>query len=816
MADIPTATRVVIIGGGAVGASCLYHLAKAGWTDCLLLEKNELTAGSTWHAAGNVPTFSASWSIMNMQRYSAELYRDLAKIVDYPINYHVTGSIRLAHSNERMQEFRRAAGMGRYQGIDIEIIGLEEIRNRYPFAETHDLTGALFDPYDGDIDPAQLTQALAKGARNLGAQIHRHVSCTGISRSNGEWIIHTTQSDIRCEVVVNAAGYYAQRVGEYFRPFGGRTVPMAVMSHQYLLTDEISEIADWSNQSGRKLPILRDVDISYYLRQEKSGLNLGPYERNCRAHWVKPNDPLPEDFSFQLFEDDIERLDDYIEDAMSRVPILGKAGIAKVINGPIPFAPDGLPLIGPMPGVVNAFEACVFTFGIAQAGGAGKVLAEWVTEGSTEWDMWSCDPRRYTAHTDADFCVAKALETYGHEYAMHFPHHEWPAGRNKKLSALHERLVALGGQMGAYNGWERANWFAQPGDDTSEATTQTWRRVGPWESRINQECLAVAENVGMLEIPGFSRFTVQGECASEWLEILIAGALPRIGRMGLAYFPDSHGRILTEMSIMRHAQDSFTLITAAAAQWHDFELLKHSLPSETSIQLQDSTDDISTLVITGPKSRTLLSGLSDADLSLPWLSLQNAQLAGLNVLLARVSYAGELGWEAHARHEDMPAIYEALQLAGAKPFGMWALDSLRIEKGYRTWKGDLSSDYTLLEAGLDRFIRLTKTSDFTGKVALLNEKQRGSAKQFVTMTVDATDYDAHYMSTIWHDRKVVGEVTSGAWGYRVGKSIALGYVRPDLAQAGTEVDIEIYGDTRRAIVQANASLWDPHNNRIKA
>ena len=370
--------------------------------------------------------------------------------------------------------------------------------------------------------------------------------------------------------------------------------------------------------------------------------------------------------------------------------------------------------------------------------------------------------------------------------------------------------------MGAYNGWERANWFAQPGDDTSEATTQTWRRSGPWESRINQECLAVAENVGMLEIPGFSRFTVQGECASEWLETLIAGALPRIGRMGLAYFPDSHGRILTEMSIMRHAEDSFTLITAAAAQWHDFELLKHSLPSETSIQLQDLTDDISTLVITGPKSRTLLSGLSDADLTLPWLSLQNAQLAGLNVLLARVSYAGELGWEAHARHEDMPAIYEALQLAGAKPFGMWALDSLRIEKGYRTWKGDLSSDYTLLEAGLDRFIRLTKTSDFTGKVALLNEKQRGSAKQFVTMTVDATDYDAHYMATIWHDRKVVGEVTSGAWGYRVGKSIALGYVRPDLAQAGTEVDIEIYGDTRRAIVQANASLWDPQNNRIRA
>ena len=424
MSDFPTTARVVIIGGGVIGASSLYHLAKAGWTDCVLLEKNELTAGSTWHAAGNVPTFSTSWSIMNMQRYSTELYSRLGEEVDYPMNYHVTGSIRLAHSKVRMQEFERAAGMGRYQGMDIEILTPEETQQRYPFLETHDLEGSLYDPHDGDIDPAQLTQALAKGARDMGQKILRFTPATGVTRDGDEWIVHTEKGDIRCEFVVNAAGYYAQRVGEWFKPYGGRTVPMMVMSHQYLLSEEIPELAAHAKEHG-KLPLLRDVDSSYYLRQEKNGFNLGPYEGNCKAHWLDPSDPMPDDFSFQLYPDDLDRIEWHIEDAMERVPLLGSAGINRVINGPIPYAPDGLPLVGPMPGVPNAFEACVFTFGIAQGGGAGKVLAEWITEGQTEWDMWAIDPRRYTDYTDQDYCNQKGIEVYGNEYAMHFPQHEW-------------------------------------------------------------------------------------------------------------------------------------------------------------------------------------------------------------------------------------------------------------------------------------------------------------------------------------------------------------------------------------------------------
>jgi dimethylglycine dehydrogenase len=815
MSDFPTTARVVIIGGGVVGTSTLYHLAKAGWKDCVLLEKNELTAGSTWHAAGNCPNFAGSWAVMNMQRDSLEMYRTLADDVDYPMNYHVTGSIRLGHSKERMQEFERVASMGQYQGLEMNICTPSELKEMHPFMETHDIEGGLWDPLDGDIDPAQLTQALAKGARDAGGRIERFCPVTGVDRDGDEWIVKTDKGDIRCEFVVNCAGYYAQRVGEMFKPFGGRTVPMVVMSHQYFLTEPIAELEAWTKEKGHKVPLLRDVDTSYYLRQDKNGLNLGPYERNCKAHWVTPEDPMPEDFSFQLYPDDLERLEWYIEDAMARVPILGTAGVGRNINGPIPYAPDGLPMVGPMPGVKNAFEGHSFTFGIAQGGGAGKVLSEWIMHGETELDMWAVDPRRYTDYTDRDHCHAKALETYGHEYAMHFPRHAWPAGRDKKHSPVHDRIIAAGGQMGAYNGWERANWFAKDGDDISEEATQTWDRNGPWAARIKEEVEAVRDGVGVLDLPGFSRFNLSGEGAAEWLRGRISGGLPKAGRMNLAYFPDSRGRILTEMSVMRHAEDAFTLITAATAQWHDFELLAKNLPA--GLSLTDHTTEYDTLIVTGPKSRDLFEVLeTEADLTASWLSIQQAKISGIDCALARVSFAGELGWEIHALNADIPKLYDAVTGAGAKPFGMFALNSLRIEKGYRAWKGDLSTDYTLLQAGLDRFVKLDKPQDFPGKAALLAEKQQGITKRFVTMTVEAGEQDAPYMSTVWHNGTVVGETTSGDWGYRINKSIALGTIKAELAEPGTELEINIFGKMCKATVQADQPLWDPENARIRA
>jgi dimethylglycine dehydrogenase len=815
MADFPTTARVVIIGGGVVGTSTLFHLARAGWTDCVLLEKNELTAGSTGHAAGNCPNFAPNWAVMNMQRYGLELYRGLAEDVDYPMNYHVTGSLRLAHTKERMQEFEKVSGQARYQGLQMDILTNDELKEHHPFLETHDLTGGMWDPLDGDIDPAQLTQALAKGARAAGGHIERFCPVTGIDRDGNEWIVKTDKGEIRAEFVVNCAGYYAQRVGEMFKPFGGRTVPMVVMSHQYFLTEEIPELAAWTKETGRKVPLVRDVDISYYLRQDKNGLNLGPYERNCQAAWVTPQDPMPEDFSFQLYPDDLDRLEFYIEDAMERVPVLGTAGIGRNINGPIPYAPDGLPMVGPMPGVKNAFECHSFTFGIAQGGGAGKVMAEWIMHGETELDMWSVDPRRYTDYTDHDHCLAKALETYGHEYAMHFPHHEWPAGRDKKLSPVDAKVRALGGQMGAYNGWERANWFAKDGEDTSEESTQTWDREGPWEAAIKREVEAVRDGVGVLDLPGFSRFNLSGDGAADYLRGKITGGLPKIGRMNLAYFADSRGRILTEMSVMRHGEDFFTLITAASAQWHDFEVLNNDLPD--GLSLSDHTTEYSTLIVTGPKARDLFEAMgTEADFSATWLSIQAAKVAGTDCALARVSFAGELGWEIHGANADMLALYDAVLAAGAVPFGMYALNSMRIEKGYRAWKGDLSTDYSLIEGGLSRFIKFDKPQDFPGKAALLAEQQQGRKKGFVTMTMEAGERNAPYMAPVWHGDEIVGEVTSCAIGYRTEKCIALGMIRADLLDAGTELEVDVYGTRHKAVVQADEPLWDPKNERIRA
>ena len=815
MAELPDTARTVIIGGGAVGASCLFHLAKKGWSDSLLLEKDELTSGSTWHAAGNVPTFSASWSVMNMQRYSAELYRGLADEVAYPMNYHVTGSIRLAHSDERMREFERVVGMARYQGMDVRICPVEELRDRYPFLETHDLAGALYDPHDGDIDPAQLTQALAKGARDLGARVVRFCPATGVRRQGGEWVVGTPHGEVRCEYVVNAAGFRGREVGAMF----GRSVPMVAMSHQYLLTEPIPELEAWSREAGRKLPLLRDVDTSWYLRQEKFGLNLGPYERNCQAHWVTSNDPMPEDFSFQLFPDDLDRLEWYVEDAVARVPLLGTGGVSRVINGPIPYTPDGNPLIGPMPGVRDAFEACVFTFGIAQAGGAGKVLAEWVVDGGTEWDMWTCDPRRFTDYADQDHTLAKAMEVYGHEYAMHFPHHAWPAGRGKRLSPVHDRIRDLGAEFGAYGGWERANWFAHPGDDTSESATQTWTRDGPWFPRIREECLAVRDAAGILDLPGFSRFQVRGPGGSQWLRSLVTGALPRVGRVGLVYFADERGRIVTEMSVTRLGEDEMLLITAAAAQWHDRDWLESHLPAGSAIAIEDRTEDFACQILSGPRSREILGKVSDADLDRPWLDWRRCRIAGREVLLLRVSYVGELGWEIHTRVADTPVVFDAVRDAGSahglRPFGMFAMDSLRLEKGYRAWKGDLSTDYTVLQGGLERFVRWDKPA-FKGRAAMERERQAGASRRFATLVVDAGDCDAPYMSTVWRGGEVVGETTSGGWGHRVDASIALAMVRADLAAPGTALEVEIYGERRPAEVQADRPLYDPDNERLRS
>jgi dimethylglycine dehydrogenase len=813
VADLPVSARVVIIGGGVVGASCLYHLAKAGWSDCVLLEKNELTSGSTWHAAGNCPNFSGSWSIMKMQSYSTELYRRLGDEVDYPMNYHVTGSIRLAHSKERMQEFEHVCSMAAYQGIDFKMMSNDDMKEVYPFLETHDLLGGVWDPYDGDIDPAQLTQALAAGARQMGAKIVRFCPVSGVRRENSEWVIETESGEIRCEYVVNAAGYRAAEIGRMF----GRDIPCVSLAHQYLVMEESPELVGRES----KLPLLRDPDSSYYLRQEKDGLLLGPYEANCKAHWLSADDPMPDDFSFQLYPDDLDRLEWYIEDACARVPILGNAGVKSVVNGPIPYAPDGNPLLGPMPGVPNAFEACVFTFGIVQGGGAGKILAEWVTESETEWDMWSIDPRRYTGYVDEDYAVKKAIEIYSHEYAINFPHYEWPDGREKRLSPIYDDLKSQGAQFTASAGWERAAWYARPGDDTELASNETFDREGPWFDAVREECLAVRDAAGICDLPGFSRFNISGKGAADWLRGLITGVVPMPGRIGLVYFATKGGRILTEMTLTRFEEDRFQLLTAAGAEWHDGDYLKAHLPDDGSISIENVTEDWGTLVVSGPLSRDILAQVCDNDLAtenFPWLSHQAINMGGGEGAIIRVSYVGELGWEIHLPNANLKAAYDAICTAGnahgLRHFGMYAMNAMRLEKCYRSWKADLSTDYTMLAGGLDRFIKFDKP-DFIGKAALQKEKQAGSPERFVPLLVDADEADAPYLATVWKDDKRVGLVTSGGYGHRIEKSIALATIRADLCTPGTSVEVEIYGSKFSAVV-SQESLYDPANERLKA
>jgi dimethylglycine dehydrogenase len=802
--------RIVIIGGGVVGCSCLYHLAALGIKDALLLERDELTSGSTWHAAGNLPTFSASWSILKLQKYSAALYRRLAASTDDPINYHLTGSVRLAHGRDRMDEFRHVQSMARANGLEYEILDRAELKNRYPYIETHDLEGALWDPLDGDIDPSQLTQALAREARNLGARIRRHTRVAGLAQNPaGEWLVTTDQGDIRAEIVVNAAGY---RAGEIMAMLG-RHLPIAVMSHQYLVTEDAQELKGRAN----RLPLLRDPDTSYYLRQERDGFILGPYEWKATPMW---QDGLPDDFANQLWNDDFERLEKYIEDAMARVPILARAGIKRGVNGPIPYSPDGNPYIGPEPGLRNFFHCNTFSFGITQAGGAGKALAEWVVHGCTEWDLWNLDRRRFGDYATTAYTVAKAVEVYQNEYAQSFPYEERSAGRPLRTSPLYATLAAKGARFGARGGWERAVYFDSQG--TLGAEKHSFRRENVWHGVVAQEVAAVRERVAVLDLPGFTKYELKGAGAARHLDGLSCSRLPAIGRVSLAYALTAGGKLLSEFTITRLAEDHFYIISAAIAATHDMDLLSADLSPEGPVSVRDISAEFGTLIVVGPRSREVLAKVCHTDLSnagFPWLTARYIDTVAGNMLAMRVNYVGELGWELHAPVAAMAPLYQAIFEAGRpfdiRDFGLYAMDSLRIDKCYRGWKSDLESGYTPLEASLDRFIDISKPA-FVGRDALLAEHARGAAQRFVPLVFDEVgDAEPPYCAQVFSGTDNVGLTTSGVWSHTLQRSVALAYVRTSCAQPGTVVEVEVLGQRRRATV-GREPLYDPTNARLRA
>ena len=641
-----THAKVVVIGGGAVGCSALYHLTQLGVTDAVLVERDELTAGSTWHAAGNCPNFSTSWNLIKLQRHSTRLYADLARRTGYDINYHITGSIRLAHTDDRVDEFRHVVSQARAQGIEFHMLSPAEIRERHPFLAAADIKAGLYDPHDGDIDPAQLTQALAKGARDAGAQIYRNTRVTAISRTpSGEWSVVTDKGTIVAEQVINAGGYrggeVAAMVGEY--------LPIVTLSHQYMVTEDIPELVA---RGAERLPLVRDPDVSYYLRQERQGLILGPYEWQATAHWL---DGIPDEFANQLFDDDIGRLEKYIEAACEQVPILGTVGIKTVINGPIPYAPDGNPLIGPAPGLPGFFHCCAFTFGIAQAGGAGKIIAEWVANGQPEWDMWPLDSRRYLEFANHKFTLAKAIETYQHEYGIGYPAEERPAGRPAKTSPAYQRLKDKGARFGARGGWERAVYFPQDGDPTG-LPESSFRRPH-WHRAVARECEAVEKRVAVLDLPGFTKFEISGPGATAWIDHMVTGVVPKPGRSALNYLCNSNGGIVTEMTVTTFAPDRYWMISAAAGERHDEHWLREHLPaSRDEVRIDNLTARYGTLIVVGPRSRDLLKKLTSADLSnaaFPWLSVRTIDIGYTKAIAMRVNYVGELGWELHLPTEHV-------------------------------------------------------------------------------------------------------------------------------------------------------------------
>lgn len=808
---LKTSARVVVIGGGAVGCSALYHLTRLGWTDAVLLERDELTAGSTWHAAGNCPNFSASWCLLKLQQYSTQLYARLGEEVGADLTYHRTGSIRLAHSADRVDEFRHVAAQARALGLGFELLSPAQIRARHPFLELDGIRAGLWDPDDGDIDPSQLTQALAEGARDRGAVIHRHARVTSLSAlKGGGWRLETPQGVIEAEYVVNAAGYRGGEVAAMV----GEHLPVVTLSHQYLVTEDIPALAA---RGAARLPLVRDPDASYYLRQERHGLLLGPYESSARAHWPEG---VPEEFAHQLFPDDLGRLEDYIAAACARVPILGSVGVKRVINGPIPYAPDGNPLMGPAAGARNFFHCCAFTFGIVQAGGAGRAIAEWIVKGEPDWDLWPLDCRRYGRFADRRYALAKALETYQNEYGVGYPQEERPAGRPSRTSPLHETLARRGAVFGARGGWERAVYYREAGDP--EGPECSFRRPH-WHRAIERECAAVAGGVALLDLTGFARFEVAGSGAAAWLDHLIAGELPRAGRTALAYGCSPRGGIVMETTVTQLSDGRFWLLSAASAERHDGEWLRaHHSSVHGEVAIANLTERYGTLVIAGPRARELLASVTDADVSnaaFPWLAARALRIAGAEALALRVSYVGELGYELHVAMEHLAAVHAHLVEAGRefslRPFGLYAVESLRLEKCYRSWKADLTTEYTPLAASLERFVRLEKTADFIGRDALRKAAAAGVPERFVPLLVEARDADAAPVSIVYRGGETVGLVTSGGYGYRLKQSIALAYLRSDLTAPGTELEVGILGERRRAVV-GREPLYDPGNLRLRS
>ncbi len=807
--NITSHAKVAIIGGGIFGVSLLYHLTKEGWKDIVLLEKGELTSGSTWHAAGQCPHFVGSYNLAKVHYHSTELYKKLEQETGQSTGWHGCGSLRLAYQQEDLDWFYYVKGILDNVGSPAKIITTQEIANIHPFIKLDGIIGALHTPEDGHTDPSSTTNAMAIGARNGGAKIYRHNRVIDIkSRPSGEWELITEKGNIICEHVVNAAGSYCPEVGHMV---GLKNIPSINMIHHYLVTEEHSAI----KKLKRELPVVRDPHSSCYLRQEGKGLLIGIYEKDAKC-WAL--DGMNWKFDMELLEPELDRLEEHLKKGMDRIPQFRDVGIKKMICGPITHTPDGNFLAGPAPGLKNFWMFCAASVGIAQGGGAGKYMAQWMTYGDADINMLEFDPRRYLSWAHKDYAIAKSIDEYKRMYVTPLPNEGLDVGRPIKKTPIYKKLKDQGAIYIDAFGWERPKWFAETG--MQEKYSYKRSNAFPY---VQKECEAVYNSVGVLDLSTFTKCEISGEGSEAFLNRLCANRIPKKdGSIVLTHMLNAKGRIQSELTITRLPNNLFYVLSSTASEIRDFDWFNRHVSEREKVNIKNVTQDYGVLILVGPKSRTVLSQLTSQNLNnndFPWLKGKEILINKIPVRALRVNYVGELGWELHHPMDQMVSLYDAICEVGKKEnivnFGTYAVNSMRMEKAYRGWGSELTGEISLVEAGMDRFFNLKKKNNFFGAKALQEKVQSGVDIKLVYLDVDADNADAMGNEPIYHKNKIVGVTTSGSYGFRVKKSLAFGYVKSDLMNAGSELEIAIQGQRRKAKI-LDSAVYDQNNQKLKA
>ena len=814
--SLPTQARVVIVGGGVMGAGLLYHLALEGWKDCLLLEKGELTSGSTWHAAGLCPSFIADYNMAKIHNYGVRLYPQLEKLTGQYVSWHGCGAIRFALKPAEVEWFHRVAAVGKLIGFGCEIIDPAKIAQLCPGVVTDGVLAGAWTTDDGHVDPAGVCNAMAAGAKQLGARVRAHTRVTGIqARPSGEWEVQTEHGAVVCEMVVNAAGCYAREVSR----MAGTDIPITNMKHTYVVTEPAPEFAARDGE----MPVMRDPYASSYFRQEQKSALIGIYETaDSQECWTERGGWPEWESQNELFEADFDLLAPYIERVMERKPEWANLGIRRTVCGAIPHTPDANPLLGPAAGLRNYWHCNGASIGIAAGAGSGKYLAQWMVHGDSEINMAGVDPRRFGDYAPGVYTKAKSHQDYEHMYALHLPGEERPASRKARITPLYARLKEQGAVYTEANGWERPKWFSPDGREE-----QPGFRHNNILDVIAEECRAVRERVGVIDLSGFAKYEVRGGGAEGLLNRISANRMPaRDGGIVLTHYLSEQGRIIGESTVTRLRDGHYYILSGALCEDRDFDILRYGVKPGEDAAVENVTGDYGVLVIAGPQSRATLAEVTKADLSNaahPWLRAREIEIAGVQLRALRVNYAGELGWELHCPMEKLPEVYDAVWSAGGAHgianFGAYALDSLRMEKAYKGWGAELTNEITPFDAGTERFFAEDK-ADFTGKKAALESRDRNSngAQKLIYFETESGDCDVAGGEPVLHGGRAVGVTTSGALGHYTGKSLGFAYVEAALLGGGKNgggFSVELLG-AKRAITVLEEAVWDPKNERPRA